>query len=164
MGDDATHCNNTPRTTQPIANDEAFNAKEAPPLVPSEEESVDTRVVVVTLESCDQQRFQLPWKAARHCGMIRNAVCKDDDEEKDEEDKAAVSVVQQPMVPLEKVTGSTLAKVVEFLNHLEQEPLQSILHPSPGMTCDDVCTAAVVMLDRKAFGNRKRRTLWKGMK
>ena len=161
MGDDATHNNNTNHnpSSPPLVNDAAFTAKAPPPPPPTiaaatlstKRKAPPNRIRVVTLQSLDHQSFQLPWKAARHSGMIRHALGQDDDqddeqEDENEEDTAVVSVEQPPVVPIPKLTGSTLGKVVEFLKHLEQEEFQTISLPLAGRTLDEVSMRLVPWL------------------
>ena len=141
MADNETNNNDTPTTTEPLA-DEADNA-EAPPaasLSTKRKASEESDNRLVTLESYDGQQFQLPWKAARQSGMIRTALCGDDDEEEEteEENEAVKTSLEQQTVPIQKVMGPTLEKVVEFLIHLEQEHFKSIPLPLPGISFDEV--------------------------
>ena len=160
MGDDATHHNHNP-PRPPFANDDAAFTAKAPPTaaaaLSTKRKASQNRILVVTVTSLDHQSFQLPWKAARHSGMIRHALGKEDDQDEDEEeveDTGVVSVEQPPVVPIPKLTGSTLGKVVEFLKHLEQEEFQTISLPLAGRTLDEVGMRLVPwLLDFKGFSH-----------
>lgn len=94
---------------------------------------------MVTLVSRDDERFELPLAAAMHAKLVRNSFGGDEDDDDDVEQggELAGSNVKQE-VQLMRVGGEALKRVVDFLNHYHEEPMNEITVPITGNSFDEV--------------------------
>jgi Skp1 family, tetramerisation domain len=84
--------------------------------------------VIVKLTSVDDFTFELPLEACKASQLCRDALPEDPDETLD-----AVEPIQ-----LLRVGKRALEKVVDFLKHHHEEPLQEIPNPLRHGTFDEV--------------------------
>ena len=80
---------------------------------------------IVTLISSDKQKLELPAKAAKISGLVKNTLFSNDDDE--DMDDAEKSTPTDPLeVELLRVDGSTLNKIKDFMLHYTESPFVSI--------------------------------------
>lgn len=77
---------------------------------------------IITLVSGEELAFTLPRSAARGSGFIVNALCLDDENERDPAEAYTA-------LEIERVSSSTLEKVVEFLKHSSADPMPPFTDP-----------------------------------
>lgn len=96
----------------------------------TEIEAEDGRIV--KLRSKDGDEFELAAKAAKQSALIKTSIeCEDvEDEEEEEGNEECIDII--------KVGSSCLSKVVEFLKHHYEEPMNAIETPLNGNTLDEV--------------------------
>eukprot|EP00566_Odontella_aurita_P026471 CAMPEP_0113542190 /NCGR_PEP_ID=MMETSP0015_2-20120614/9465_1 /TAXON_ID=2838 /ORGANISM="Odontella" /LENGTH=177 /DNA_ID=CAMNT_0000442211 /DNA_START=308 /DNA_END=838 /DNA_ORIENTATION=- /assembly_acc=CAM_ASM_000160 len=96
---------------------------------PNDCETVDERVV--KLRSKDGDEFELSAKAAKLSALIKTSIeCDEEDEDEDDQEPIVVDML--------KVESSCLEKVVEFLEHHSEDPMDAIETPLNGNTLDEV--------------------------
>jgi hypothetical protein len=88
---------------------------------------------MVTLVSHDKREFELTVNAATCAKLVRRSLGGDDDDDDDEN-------LPEKLEPVEimRVGGNALEKVVEFMKHHVEEPMESIPVPLGGETFDEV--------------------------
>lgn len=91
---------------------------------------------VVCLTSSDQKKVELPVKAAKHSVLISNALALQGDEDEDSSDND-----QDLAMELPNVESKSLEKVVEFMNHYEENPFPSIPERFQEKTFEEVLIA-----------------------
>lgn len=84
----------------------------------------------VKLRSKDGDEFELSAKAAKQSALIKTSIECEDDEEEEEDHEECIDII--------KVGSSCLEKVVEFLKHHSEEPMDAIETPLSGNTLDEV--------------------------
>ena len=87
---------------------------------------------IVKLVSRDDMEYELPLRAARLSRFVGNSLNLDDDNDApdDAEETLKVDVI--------RVSGGCLEKVVAFLKHHDEQPMNEITMPLPGPTFEDV--------------------------
>ena len=102
------------------------------------ESEKDTREV--TLLGGDGKAFTLPFKAAIQSVLVKDTLSGYEEEGVDEDeegDDAEKPVVYEP-IEMQRVSSSTLEKIVDFLKHHDEEPINEIPHPLPADTFEQV--------------------------
>lgn len=100
---------------------------------------VEISGVNVTLESIDDQKFTIPVEAAIQSHMIKTAINWEDHEGEER------PTSYEP-VPLLRVGGPTLAKVVDFMNQYIKEPMNEIETPLAGNSFEEVRSPRLISL------------------
>ena len=92
---------------------------------------------IVKLISRDDQEFELPLAAAVLSRMVSNSLGMEDggDGGEDEEEATADTELK---VDVMRVSGACLEKVVAFLKHHHEQPMDEITMPLPGPTFEEV--------------------------
>lgn len=88
----------------------------------------------VKLVSRDDQDFYLPSSAAKLSRFVCNSLGLDEDGQNPGEDEGEEGL----KVDVIRVSGACLGKVVEFMKHHNEEPMQEITMPLQGPTFEDV--------------------------
>ena len=107
----------------------------------SEEPVPDNREV--TLIGGDGTEFTLPFRAAIQSELVKDTfsnVVQDVIEEEDDDDDEDANDQPAALEPMElkRVCSATLEKIVEFLKHHYEEPIDEIPHPLPANSFEEV--------------------------
>merc|ERR1712224_656670 len=76
---------------------------------------------MVTLISRDDHKYRLPMRAAILSILVKDALSQDDDNDEEKDDDTT-----EDTVDVLRVNGSTLEKIVEFMNHHVEDPMKEI--------------------------------------
>jgi len=90
----------------------------------------------IHLKSWDGQIYEISRSAAELSGLIQDSLPEQDDE--DDDDDGDDRMETNEPIELIRVGGQCLGKVVEFLNHYDQEKLEEIPCPIVGHKFEEV--------------------------
>jgi hypothetical protein len=90
---------------------------------------------MVILRSSEGREFTLPMTAAKLAELVNDSLPEDDDD-----DDCGATTAEFKKVDLIRVSGDCLAKVVEFMQHYDEDPMKDIPTPLGGTSFDEVRT------------------------